>query len=90
VLSRGTHGEDVVVVCAHVGPFPTFGVSIAKREDGTAVVGDGFRHEHQRPVRANEKKRGRHPARITYTKSGVMLGLRQQVVEGFEFGWLLH
>jgi hypothetical protein len=39
------------------------------------------RDEHDRPVRANKKKRGRHLPAVPHTKFGVMLGLREQIVK---------
>ena len=43
------------------------------------------RDEHERPIRANQKKRGRHLPAVAHTKPGVMLGLREQIVESFKF-----
>lgn len=43
------------------------------------------RDEHERAVRADQKKCGRHFPAVAQTKPGVMLGLGEQVVEGFKF-----
>jgi len=43
------------------------------------------RDEHDRTVRADQEKRGRHFPDVPHTKPGVMLGLCEQVVEGFKF-----
>ena len=55
--------------------------------EGVFLVGvhQRSRDEHERPVSANQKKRGRHLPAVAHTKPGVMLGLCEQVVEGFEF-----
>jgi len=39
------------------------------------------RDEHERPVRANQEKRGRHFSAVTHTKPSVMLGLCKQVIK---------
>src|ERR1019366_2682854 len=62
--------------------------------DGESVLLIGVhqrsRDEHERLVRANQEKRGRHLPAVSHTKSRVVLGLCEQVVEGFELAWLLH
>ena len=48
------------------------------------------RNEHDRAVGADQEKRGRHLSTVVHAKLGIMLGLREQIVERCELAWRLH
>jgi hypothetical protein len=48
------------------------------------------RDEHERPVRADQKKRGSHFPAVAHTEFSVMASLSHEVIERFELAWLLH
>ena len=48
------------------------------------------RDEHERPVRANQEKRGRHLSTVAHTEPGVVRGLRKQVIQRFKLAGRLQ
>ncbi len=54
------------------------------------VVHQRSRDEHERPVRANQEKRGCHFPAVAHTEFRVVRGLGEQVVGRFKLGRLLH
>ena len=49
-----------------------------------ALVGEGFGHEQERTIRSDQEERSRHAPEVAHRIRGLVPGLSEKVVQGFQ------